>query len=126
MKVVERESKEGRNHALQAQLQKQVCDLEYKSRRLNLDLQRVPVANGENLVSVFIQVAGNLEVPHLSEQDIISIHRLPTRQDKIPGTFVRLTRQSIKYRWMSKRSKLKDAQSRIFIQENLIHIAGNS
>lgn len=118
-KVAELESKECNNHSLQAQLHKEVCDLEYKSRQLNLEIQGVPAVQGENLVSVLNQVADKLDVPRLSEQDIVCAHRLPTRQNNIPGIIVRFTRQSFKDLWMRNKRKLKDAQPRIFIQDNL-------
>ncbi|XP_077486835.1 uncharacterized protein LOC144098211 [Amblyomma americanum] len=111
--------KEDENQSAQAQLRREVNELEFRNRQLNLEIHGVPLVQGENLHNVLNGVADQLETPHLVEHDIASVHRLPAQKDKIPGIIVRFTRQSTRESWLSKKSKLNDSHPRIFIQENL-------
>lgn len=117
--VQELEKRDGESQSVQAQLRREVNELEFRNRQLNLEIHGISFVPGENLHKVINQVADMLETPHLVEQDIASVHRLPALKDKTPGIIVRFTRQAVRDSWLNKRNKLKDSHPRMFIQENL-------
>lgn len=118
-KVQELEERDENNLSAQVQLRREVNELEFRNRQLNLEVHGVPFLEDENLLTILNEVADKLETPHLVEHDIASAHRLPAQKDKIPGIIVRFTRQAVRESWLSKKNKLKDSKPKIFIQENL-------
>lgn len=106
------------------QLRQTVNDLEWRDRRLNLEIHGIPQSDGENLMSIINDVATKLNVPALGGSDISALHRLPARPDKLPGIIVRFAQQSIRDKWWESRRVLRrgNGDSRrdmLFIQENL-------
>lgn len=92
-------------------------DLEFRSRRLNLVIYGIPAVQGENLLTSLNELADKL--PHLTESDVTSSHRLPAKQGHVPGLIVRFMRQQNMDTWLKGKSKLKGSTPRMFIQENL-------
>ncbi|KAG0423632.1 hypothetical protein HPB47_000602 [Ixodes persulcatus] len=84
-RVTDLEKKDELSRAANDQLQKEVNDLEFRSRRLNLEVHGIPEVQGENLIETLNNVAEKLEVP-----------QLPARQDHAPGIIVHFVRQQIK------------------------------
>ncbi|KAG0414187.1 hypothetical protein HPB47_008663 [Ixodes persulcatus] len=68
-RVRQMEEKEELNRVVQEQLQQEVNDLEFRSRRLNLEIHGIPAEQGENLLTSLHWLADKLEVPHLTESD---------------------------------------------------------
>lgn len=120
-RVTELEEKDMVNTTVQSELQRQVNDLEFRSRRLNLEVHGVPVVPGENLLSSLDQIADTLRVPRLTDSDVASAHRLPAKQDKVPGIIIRFAKQQTRDNWLQKKNALKNTEPKVFIQENLTH-----
>lgn len=118
-KVRELEKKDETNRAIRDQLQQAVNELEFRSRRLNLEVHGITMTQGENLLFILNEVADKLELPHLTESDVVSAHRLPAKQGLVPGIIVHFMKQQSRDAWLKRKSKLKNSAQRIFIQENL-------
>ncbi|XP_072143715.1 uncharacterized protein [Dermacentor andersoni] len=118
-KVTELEEKEKLHASAESSLQQQVNDLEFRSRRLNLEVHGLPVKENENLMSSLNEVAEKLQIPQLVEADVVPVHRLPARRDYVPGIIVGFTRQETRAAWLKKKNYLRDEKPRIFFQENL-------
>lgn len=101
------------------EVQEAVNDLEWRSRRLNLEFHGLPVTPKEDLLLKLNELAPVLDLPQLALTDVTAIHRLPAKPDKIPGVIVRYNRQADRDLWLSKRAKLKEAKNGAFILENM-------
>lgn len=73
----------------------------------------------ENLLDKLNQVAIKLDVPLLSENEVVALHRLPARPDKVPGIIVRFARQDTREQWFNQRKKLNRTGEDAYILENL-------
>lgn len=100
-------------------LKLQVNDLEWRSRKLNLEFHGIPKSDNEDLLLKVNEIAKKLDVPELTMKDIAAIHRLPCKPDKTPGIIVRFFQQTTKDEWLNKRSVLKRAKDDAYILENL-------
>ncbi|KAG0436232.1 hypothetical protein HPB47_018068 [Ixodes persulcatus] len=61
MRVTDLEKKDELSRAANDQLQKEVNDLEFRSRRLNLEVHGIPEVQGENLIETLNKAADKLE-----------------------------------------------------------------
>ncbi|KAG0412032.1 hypothetical protein HPB47_010828 [Ixodes persulcatus] len=61
-RVTDLEKKDELSRAVNDQLQKEVNDLEFRSRRLNLEVHGIPEVQGENLIETLNKVAEKLEL----------------------------------------------------------------
>lgn len=113
--ALERREQSGGAH----QLMQDVNELEWQSRKLNLEFHGIPVSENEDLLSKVNDVASKINVPELSVTDVVSIHRLPAARDKVPGIIVRFARQSVKDAFLAKKSELNRLKIYCFILENL-------
>lgn len=86
--MAELEEKEAPRQTTHSELERQINELEYRNRRLNLEIDGVPAGPNENLVESLNTVADKLKVPHLEASEVVSVHRLPAKQEKIPGIIV--------------------------------------
>lgn len=100
-------------------LNQKVNDLEYRSRKQNLEIHGIPKSENEDLMARINEVAGKLDVPVLTADQIIVAHRLGSRPDKIPGIIVRFANQATRDQWLDKRYKLRQARSKIYISESM-------
>lgn len=75
-------------------LQSGVHDLEWRSRKLNLEIHGIAQTVNEDLRCKLNEFATRLEIPPLNESEITDIHRLPSRADRVPGIIIRFARQS--------------------------------
>lgn len=73
----------------------------------------------EDLLVKVNDVIQKLNEPILSKHDIVAIHRLPSRPEKIPGIIVRFANQEMRDKLLEKRQELKTADPKVFVQENL-------
>lgn len=102
-----------------AKLKQAVNDLEWHSRKSNLEIHGVPQSDKEDLLSKVNEVATKLGVEQLTDTDVAAVHRLPARPDKPPGIIIRFTRQSVRDNWFGKKRNLKPAETTAHIQENM-------
>lgn len=100
-------------------LRQEVNDLEWRSRRLNLEIHGIPQADKEDLLAKVNEVAKKLDVPDLALNEVSAVHRLASWSDKVPGVIVRFTNQMTRDHWLSKRLTLRTSKDEIYIQENL-------
>lgn len=111
---------EKREHACESeQIVQDIADLEWQSRKLNLEFHGIPVAENEDLLAKVNEVATQINVPHLATSDVVSVHRLPASRDKIPGIIVRFSNQTVKDSFLDKKTELNRSKSNFFILENL-------
>lgn len=96
-----------------------VNELEYHSRKLNIEVHGVKQDNNECLIDKMNAIASKLQLAPLTEQTVTSIHRLQTRSEKPPGIIIRFSNQSTREQWLNKKKALSVAQHGMFITENL-------
>ncbi|XP_037529384.1 uncharacterized protein LOC119406724 [Rhipicephalus sanguineus] len=101
------------------QLQAEIDALEWKSRRLNLEFHGIKQTEKENLIEKLNELATQLELPQLSANDVVAVHRLPSKKDKIPGIICRFVKQTDRDRWWLNRKKLRDRNDVVFMKENV-------
>ncbi|KAL1445543.1 hypothetical protein MTO96_029157 [Rhipicephalus appendiculatus] len=102
-----------------AEMQAQIDDLEWPSRRLDLEFHGIQKTEHENLLSKINEIAAQLRLDTLDTQEVTAVHRLPSRPDRIPGVIVRFTRQEIRDKWLAERRSLRIANSNVYISENM-------
>lgn len=117
LKVQEQETE---IRALKAEMNKQ----EQYSRRPNLEIHGLPATRDENLRAFAANLATKLSIKDFDSSDILAIHRLPSKRDKIPVILVKFASVSVKETWMSSRHELKnlcksDKDPRLFFNDNL-------
>lgn len=101
------------------ELRNQVNELEWRSRRQNLEVHGIPMTEKEDVIEKVNNVAKILNVPDLTTCDVVSAHRLASKPDKVPGIIVRFSNQATRDLWFDRRSSLKEAKSDLFLLENL-------
>lgn len=84
-----------------------------------MEIHGLPFSENENLVNKMNDVSKKLALPELNSADIIALHRLPAKPDKVPGVLVRFSRQDVRERWFDSRRKLDRSESSVHILENL-------
>lgn len=107
------------NGPMIGQLQRDVNELEWRSRKQNLEVHGIPVTENEVLLTKLNELANVLNVPQLNTNDVISVHRLPARADKVPGIIVHFASETTRNRWFENRLKLKSSQGNTYLQENI-------
>lgn len=100
-------------------LQSAVHDLEWRSRKLNLEIHGIAQTVNEDLLCKLNELATRLEIPPLNESEITDIHRLPSRADRVPGIIIRFARQSTRELWLEQKKKLRGVKPNVYIQENM-------
>nr|XP_050052394.2 uncharacterized protein LOC126548287 [Dermacentor andersoni] len=101
------------------QLHAEIDQLEWRSRRLNLEFHGIQHSEKENLLEKLNDVAVQLELPQLSENDVVSVHRLPSKKENIPGIICRFAKQADRDRWWKSRQKLRESKDDVFLLENV-------
>lgn len=96
-----------------------INDLEYQSRKLNIEMHGIPQEKNECLLGKVNAIASALNIDVLTKQDVSAMHRLPSRNDRVPGVIVRFTCQSIRDQWLEQRKRLPDVMPGHYITENL-------
>lgn len=101
------------------QLQLSVHDLEWRSRRLNIEIHGIPEAAGEDLLSKVNEVADKIGMNHLTEADTLALHRMSAKPGKTKGVIARFVRQELRDAWLQKRVVLKEKGDSVYITENM-------
>lgn len=102
-----------------AQLSSQVNNLEWRSRRLNLECHGIQQTAREHLLGKINEIAAHIELPQLVESDIVAIHRLPSRKDKIPVVICRFATQAKRDVWWQNKNKIRSSSDDSYVLENL-------
>lgn len=105
-----------------AHLKREVESLEWRSRRLNLEIHGVSESVDEDLLEKINEVATKLNVPHVTRKDIAAVHRLPAKADKTPAIITRFLRQEDRDTWLANRHLLQKEKS-LFICENITRLS---
>lgn len=90
-----------------AQLRTAVDNLEWRSRRPNVEIHGIPETEKENLLEKVNELALKLKIPPVTDHDIAALHRLPAKPGKTPGVIMRFVNQSLRDSWLAKRHALK-------------------
>ncbi|KAH9367355.1 hypothetical protein HPB48_000774 [Haemaphysalis longicornis] len=93
-----REMLQTQSHQIE-QLLREQNDAEQYSRRANMEINGLKLAQNENLSEWIEKLAELLEVPQFSSVDIVAIHRLPAKQGTIPVVLVRFASVANKETW---------------------------
>lgn len=107
------------NRVTQDRLLQEVNALEFRSRRLNLEIHGVSAEQGGVLMVLLNKVANKLEVSERTENDIVSAHRLLARQSNVLRVIVNFTRLRDRDALLKERNTPKNSMPRNFIQKNL-------
>lgn len=100
------------------QLRRDVDELEWRSRRLNLEFHGIPKSENEDLLSkVNEEIASKVGVPQLVKSEVSAIHRLPSRPGKVPGVIVRFTSQETRDKWLEGKKSLRGTS--LYVTENM-------
>ncbi|XP_050052504.2 uncharacterized protein [Dermacentor andersoni] len=102
-----------------AQLNLDIHNLEWRSRRLNIEFHGITESDDEDLMKKVNDIGTTLELKPLCSSDITAIHRLPAKPGKTRGVIVSFAKSEIRDAWLEKRKALRDANTNMFICENL-------
>lgn len=117
-RVLELETKPCDSDDIQ-QVKTSLNDIEWRSRKYNIEVHGIAVSEDENLLNKLNWVGAPIGLPELVADDIEAIHRLPSKVGKIPGIIVRFARLSLRDKWLEARKALKKAKSPVLITENM-------
>lgn len=106
-----------------AQLRQDLDDLEWRSRRLNLELHGLAESQDEDLLSKVNEIAEKLELRAITKDDITAVHRLPAKPGKIRPVIIRFVQQSLRDAWLSKKKVLHEDKKNQFMCENMTRLA---
>ncbi|XP_070377192.1 uncharacterized protein [Dermacentor albipictus] len=101
------------------QLKPEVDDLEWRSRKLNLEFHGIKQVQNENLLVEINKLTVLNKLPQLLENDIVATHRLPSKADKAPGIICCFANEAIGDKWWQSRKKLSSENNSVFLAENL-------
>ncbi|KAH9374366.1 hypothetical protein HPB48_017193 [Haemaphysalis longicornis] len=101
------------------QLRRQVNDLEQYDRRQNLEVHGIPHKRDECLLEIINDLARDLSLPLLTEQEIDGIHRLQSKPGHVPPILVRFVSRRTKENWQDKRKELQDKKPELRFYDNL-------
>lgn len=93
--------------------------LEWRSRRLNIEIHGIAETEGENLLEKVNSLGAQLEMQPITSHDVVAVHRLPAKTGKARGIILRFVRQETRDAWIAKRKVLREKRNRVFINENL-------
>lgn len=79
----------------------------------------IPLTDHENVLTKLSDVAKSFSLSELTASDVEAVHRLPSRQGKIPAITVRFSQLSLRDRWIAKRKVSRSMSSNISICENM-------
>ncbi|KAG0434037.1 hypothetical protein HPB47_019394 [Ixodes persulcatus] len=72
------------NAACISHLQVELNDAEQYNRLPNLEIHGMPVSTNEDLKKSVFDLAEKLAIPSFQPSDMVAVHRLPSKKDKIP------------------------------------------
>ncbi|XP_042150700.1 uncharacterized protein LOC121838488 [Ixodes scapularis] len=101
------------------QIRQDLDNLEWHSRRLNVEIHGIPETKNEDLMNKIYELAKTLNVPPMARSDISALHGLPAKPGETQGAIVRFTSQEPRDSWLLKRQTLKKVKDNIYICENI-------
>lgn len=96
-----------------------VNDLEYHSRKLNLEVHGTKEEKDESLMDKLNDIASKLKLAALTEKTVSVIHRLQSRNNKTPGIIIQFSHKSTKDNWLAKKKCFSDIHTDVFLLENM-------
>lgn len=102
-----------------SEMEAEIDNLEWRSRRLNLEFHGIMPTENEDLLNKVNALAPDVELPPLPDDAVVAIHRLPSKKGKIPGIICRFARQADRDKWWKNRNKLRGRDDQVYILENL-------
>ncbi|KAH7954999.1 hypothetical protein HPB49_023709 [Dermacentor silvarum] len=115
---VENIEKSGATKELE-QLQTDIEALEWRSRSLNIEIHGIAETKGEDLLEKVNDLAKELELKVVTGEDVVALHRLPSKPGKTPGIIMRCARHELKNAFMAKRKALNGPNDKRYICENM-------
>lgn len=108
-------------------LKSELNDSEQHSRRANLEIKGVVVTPNEDLPKFVSELAIKIGLDHFQASDILAVHRLPARRDKVPDIIVKFASVGMKDSWMNGRGRLRTlhamgSEPLLFFNENLTRV----
>lgn len=105
-------------------LKEELNDVQQYSRRSNMELHGLPLAQGEDLIKVISDLAKPLNLPTPQSSDILAIHRLIKKPDSVPIILIRFASVTLKDVWMAARGRLQrlcqsEGKPKLFFNDNL-------
>lgn len=94
--------------------------LEWRSRKLSLEMHGIPKTEIKVLISRLIDVAKALNVTKLSTNYVTSLQRLPARSYQAHEIIAHFSREETRSQWLEYRLKLKSGQGNIDFQKKKI------
>ncbi|KAH7979634.1 hypothetical protein HPB49_010223 [Dermacentor silvarum] len=88
-------------------LKRELNDLDQYSRRQNLEIPGIKPTEGENLLRELNNIARRLNIAEVTERDLDTMHRLPSKLDKVPVIIARFALRATKENWLEQRPQLK-------------------
>ncbi|KAH8036941.1 hypothetical protein HPB51_007540 [Rhipicephalus microplus] len=82
-----------------SEMEAEINNPEWRSRRLNLEFHGIMPTENEDLLNKVNALAPDVELPPLQDDAVAAIHRLPSKKGKIPGIICRFTRQADRDKW---------------------------
>lgn len=102
-----------------ARLQMDVDELEWRSRRLNIEIHGLAESQDEDLLAKVNELADELNMHQLVKEDVLAVHRLPAKPGYTKAVIVRFARQDLRDAWLEKRKALRDSEGKRYITENM-------
>lgn len=88
-----------------------VNELEWQSRRFNLEISSSPLSQIKDLMMKVNDVAARLAVAQLSATDVAGPHRVPSKPDMFSGIIIRFTREANKGRMAGQKNNFKRSET---------------
>lgn len=89
-------------------LQHDQNESEQHSRKANLEIRGLPVADKEDLKKILHDLADKIDLPEFSvDADVVAVHRLSGKTDTVPTVLVRFSTVNMKENWIKARGKLR-------------------
>lgn len=101
------------------QLRRQVNELEQYGCRQNLEVHGIPHSKDECLLEIVNDLARDLSLPLLTEQEMDGIHRLQSKPSCVPPILVRFLSRRTKENWKAKCKDLQKMKPELRFYDNL-------
>ncbi|KAH7958639.1 hypothetical protein HPB49_003600 [Dermacentor silvarum] len=99
-------------------LKRELNDLDQYSRHQNLEIHGIKPTEGENLVPELNNIAHRL-IAEVIERGLDTVHRLPSKPEKVPVIIARFALRATKENWLEQRPLLKTKLLGICFFDNL-------
>lgn len=105
------------------QLRLDVDNLEWRSRRLNIEIHGIQETENENLIEKVNSIADKICQPHITKDEVTAVHRLAAKPGKTRGIIIRFARQEQRDSWLANKKELKKESGNVYICENMTRLS---